>query len=123
MDTANYRISTGKESMGNRGRTYRNDGVDIYEDSVQKGTWYVGHIEDGEWLQYTINVLEEGKYDLKMAVSAGDGGVLYISTGAGQDEQSVTIPATQIRDQIIVKDFPLKKGIVNLRIHDNKSGI
>ena len=51
LDTANYRISTGRESMGNRGRTYRNDGVDIYEDSIHHGDWYIGHTEDGGvWL-------------------------------------------------------------------------
>ena len=71
MDTANYRISSGKESMGNRGRMYRNDGVDIYEDSLQKGKWYVGHTEDGEWLQYTLDVLDAGNYNLKIAASAG----------------------------------------------------
>jgi hypothetical protein len=53
LDTANYRISTEKETIGNRGRTYRNDGVDIYEDSSDKSNYYVGHFEDGEWLRYT----------------------------------------------------------------------
>jgi hypothetical protein len=59
MDTANYRISTGNESMGKRSRTYRNDGVDIYENSTKKESFYVRHTEDGEWLQYTIDVLKK----------------------------------------------------------------
>jgi hypothetical protein len=70
LDTANYRISNSKESIGNRGRTYRNDGVDIYEDSLQKGKFYVGHIEDGEWLQYTIHVAEPGTYKLTFNISS-----------------------------------------------------
>ncbi len=126
MDTANYRISTGKESMGNRGRTYRNDGVDIYEDSVQKGTWYVGHTEDGEWLQYTIDVLEAGRYNLKISVSAVNGaGALSVSAGSGGEQQTISVPSTGGNEDwktIIVKSISLKKGIHHLRIRIDKGG-
>jgi endoglucanase len=125
MDTANYRISTGKESMGNRGRTYRNDGVDIYEDSIQKGSFYVGHTEDGEWLQYTIDVLEEGKYNLKIAVSASNNdGVLSVTNDQAQ-QQSIRIPSSGSNENweiIIAKNIPLKKGINHLRIGIDKGG-
>ena len=126
MDTANYRISTGKESMGNRGRTYRNDGVDIYEDSIQRETWYVGHTEEGEWLQYTIDVLEEGNYNLKIAVSANNGGgALSVSSGFGQEQPSISIPSTGGNENwelIVAKNIPLKKGINHLRIRIDKGG-
>jgi endoglucanase len=126
LDTANYRISTGKESTGNRGRTYRNDGVDIYEDSMQKGSFYVGHTEDGEWLQYTIDVLEAGSYDLNMAVSAGNSGsVISISTGSGEVPQSISIPFTGRNEKwetAMAKNILLKKGIHHLRIRIEKGG-
>jgi len=126
MDTANYRISTGKESMGNRGRTYRNDGVDIYEDSIQRETWYVGHTEEGEWLQYTIDVLEEGNYNLKIAVSANNrGGALSVSSGSGQEQPSISIPSTGGNENwelIVAKNIPLKKGMNHLRIRIDKGG-
>ena len=35
-DTGNYYISTGKSSVGNRGRVHRNDGVDVYSIPGQK---------------------------------------------------------------------------------------
>ena len=113
MDTANYRISTGKESMGNRGRTYRNDGVDIYEDSIQKGNFYVGHTEDGEWLQYTIDVLEAGSYNLKIAVSAGHGaGALSVSAGSGEEQQTIIVPS-KVGDEnwetVIAKNYSVEK--------------
>ena len=60
MDTANYRISTGKPSMGNYGGMYRNDGVDIFQDTSDPGKYYVGKIETGEWLQYTVQVEKSG---------------------------------------------------------------
>lgn len=126
MDTANYRISTGKESTGNRGRTYRNDGVDIYEDSILKGSFYVGHTEDEEWLQYTIDVLEEGRYNLKIAVSANNGeSALSISTGDTQEKQTISIPSTggnEKWESVIFKNFLLKRGTNHLRIYIVKGG-
>jgi len=127
MDTANYRISTGKESMGNRGRTYRNDGVDIYEDSVLKGTFYVGHTEAGEWLQFTIDVLQAGNYNLKIAVSASvSGSALSVNNGSGEEKQTITIPSTDGNTNwtlITAKNIPLKKGINHLRIIIEKGGL
>ncbi len=48
-DTGNYYISTGKQSVGNRGRMYRNDGVDIYAVPVKTGniTLAVSKTENG----------------------------------------------------------------------------
>lgn len=60
-DTANYR-SSGINSAGNRGGAYRNDGVDIFNDKSIPGVYYVGSIEDGEWLQYTFTVEVTGNY-------------------------------------------------------------
>ena len=125
LDTTNYRISTGKESTGNRGRTYRNDGVDIYEDSIQKGSFFVGHTEDGEWLQFTIDVLEAGKYNLKIAVSASNGGALSVSSGSGQEQQAINIPSTGGNENwefIMAKNVPLEKGMNHLRIRIDKGG-
>ena len=82
LDSGNYYISTGRESAGNRGRMYRNDGVDIYSDSSDKGRYYVGHIEDGEWLQYSVDVPVAGKYDIVLSVSSADGnGIVSLSDG------------------------------------------
>ncbi|MEO8110278.1 MAG: cellulase family glycosylhydrolase [Ginsengibacter sp.] len=69
MDTANYRTS-GVNSAGNRGRVYRNDGVDIYEDSVTNDIYYVGDIEDGEWLQYNITAKQQGTYKIQLTVAS-----------------------------------------------------
>ena len=70
MDTANYRTS-GLSGVGNRGHIYRNDGVDIYKDSVKYNSYYVGDIENGEWLQYTIDVLKKGVYTFTITVAPG----------------------------------------------------
>ncbi|QEC45743.1 cellulase family glycosylhydrolase [Pseudobacter ginsenosidimutans] len=63
MDTANYRVSTGKNSVGNRGYTYRNDGVDIEKG---KNNVFVSNTEKGEWLQYTLQVEKAGNYTIRL---------------------------------------------------------
>ncbi|MEP6466073.1 MAG: carbohydrate-binding protein, partial [Parafilimonas sp.] len=77
-DTGNYYISTGGRNAGNKGYTYRNDGVDIYKDSSHYESYYVGSIEDSEWMQYTINVTKTGTYKLKLNVAAESAGSVSI---------------------------------------------
>ena len=128
MDTANYRISSGKESIGNRGRMYRNDGVDIYEDSMLKGNYYVGHIEDGEWLQYSINILKEGNYKLEFSISAINGnGAFQADDMNNSDLKAVklNVPATggyEIWKEVLLKKIWFSRGIHQIRITAEKGG-
>jgi endoglucanase len=121
-DTANYRISTGKESTGNRGHVYRNDGVDIFADSTLKGSFYVGHIEDGEWMQYTIDVEEPGKYKLLFSVSSENGNGIIALSEAGNSaggQKNIQIPATGGNlnwQDVSLNDITFNKGIHQLRI-------
>ena len=125
-DTGNYHVSTGRRSAGNRGRMYRNDGVDIYPDSAAAGSFYVGNIEDGEWLQYTINVDRKATYELRIVgAAAGDGGNITVlvdgkplfanasvnPTGRGTDWQSQSLGTVE-----------LEKGTHVIRIQANKGG-
>jgi endoglucanase len=126
LDTTNYRLSSAKDSIGNRGRTYRNDGVDIYEDPVKPGDFYVGHIEDGEWLQYTIDVLESGKYKLEMTVSADTtGGLVSVLDNTIPLSQHLQVPFTggiQNRKQIFLQAISLSKGKHHLLIRADHGG-
>jgi endoglucanase len=124
-DTANYRLSTGKESTGNSGGVYRNDGVDIYRDPNHPETYYVGKIEKGEWLQYTVNILERGKYNLVFNISANtDKGQISMNDG----EPTIlylTIPSTggsEIWRKITAANVGLSQGIHHLKIYAEKGG-
>jgi endoglucanase len=66
-DTANYWVSNGPRG-GNSGRTYRNDGVDIKQDSVDQSIYYITDIEPGEWWQYTVEVPKRGTYKISISV-------------------------------------------------------
>lgn len=120
MDTANYRISTGKQNMGNFGGVYRNDGVDIYPDSLEPGRFYVGKIETGEWLQYTVDVQQEGQYQIALTVAAEkSGGVISLSDDHQPMGPDIVVDATggnQHWKTLLLKKVILSKGIHHLRV-------
>lgn len=84
-DSASYQYTPGVKTQGNRGRACRNDGVDITGDA---SAYHIFSIEDGEWLQYTVNVMTTGKYR-----------IVTDTTGSGQismydDGRLILHPAT-----------------------------
>ena len=91
-------------TSGNAGGAYRDDDVDIEETSDANGEYNVGWIEDGEWLEYTVDV-PEGTYaltarvagfptsdaQLTVQVDGEEVGTLDVSrTGGWQDWETVT---------------------------------
>jgi endoglucanase len=100
IDTADYHVSTGNRTAGNRGGMYRNDGVDISKDSAT-AQYYVTHMEKGEWLQYTVNVKQAGNYSLQLLVSG---------------EQPAKISFTIDAVAGLPTDLPLTGGTKNWRV-------
>jgi hypothetical protein len=113
-DTANY----GNGSTGNRGHTYRNDGVDIKKDSSHYERYFVSDIADGEWLQYTFNVAVAGNYSIALATSSAnnEGNIKLI---LNDSPIGGNIP---VSSAINVKNILLKKGTNKLRVVANKGG-
>lgn len=62
---ADYHLTTDNYTAWNTGYAYRNDGVDIEScsDAVTNG-FHVGWVEDGEWMQYTIQSPEAMTYNV-----------------------------------------------------------
>ena len=59
-----------------KGWTYRNDGVDVYEkpNDTKSCGYYIGETKDGEWLQYTIeNPNEAGKWQMQLRYAINSG--------------------------------------------------
>jgi len=125
LDTANYRTS-GNRSIGNKGHVYRNDGVDIYKDSSKYNSYYVGDIEEGEWLQYTINILKGGTYNFNISVaSVTEDGKLSISSNGNTVVKEVSVPLTgnmYAWQTITVKNVHLPAGRNRIRIFAIKGG-
>lgn len=68
-DTADYRVS-GQSGSGNKGRIYRNDGVDIRKDRGAGESYFVSDMEKGEWLQYTVQVTKKAPYTVRLQVAS-----------------------------------------------------
>jgi endoglucanase len=107
-DTANYRLSNPKMTVGNRGRAYRNDGVDIAAVKDSADRYYVTNIETGEWLQYTITVKKKGNYTIQLLTT---GNAKVSTTIAGKTYTGTTI-----------KNVPLKEGTQQLRVRADEGG-
>ncbi len=62
---ANYHLTNNNYTAWNTGYAYRNDGVDIENcsDAVTNG-FHVGWVEDGEWMQYSIQSAESMTYNV-----------------------------------------------------------
>ena len=115
-DTADYHVSTGKRGPWNRGNAYRNDGVDIAADSLVKTSFYITDIENGEWLQYTLNAVNAGSYNLKFSYAAKERpGKFYVQINKNQSP-SMDIPRADDWETVEMKNIRLDKGENKLRI-------
>ena len=125
-DTADYHTSTGKRSAGNRGRIYRNDGVDIAKDSTQYEKYYVNHIEKGEWLQYTVNVSQKGTYTLKINAAADNAsGRMTIVIDNKAVAKDIAVPNTGGNKKFAsfeVKNVVLKAGTQKIKVLTDAGG-
>ncbi|MES1160454.1 MAG: cellulase family glycosylhydrolase, partial [Bacteroidota bacterium] len=115
-DTCSYHyVSPPVSTTGNRGRAYRNDGVDIQEDSLG---YEVFSIEDGEWLQYTVDVVTPGVYDIAFVMAPGSNeGRLSLLCNDKPVAADVAVNST-----VVIKNIQLKAGQQQLRVLADKGG-
>lgn len=122
-DSASYQYTPGVNTRGNRGRNYRNDGVDIDKDD---NGFYVFSIEDDEWMQYTIDVRTAGIYSLTLTLASDTAGasVSVINNGLAVGNSlpvENTGGKTAWKESVITR-LPFKKGLNQLRIKADKGG-
>jgi hypothetical protein len=121
-DTASYQYTPGVNTTGNKGRAYRNDGVDIKTDATGP---YVMSIEGGEWLQYTVNVKAKGVYSIRFTVASNtNDGRLLLKNGE-KVLGNAAIPNTggeQAWQTVELKGVALNTGINRLRVYADKGG-
>ena len=126
LDTADYHTVTNKRTAGNRGRIYRNDGVDIFKDSTQYEKYFVTSIEKGEWLQYTLQVAKKGNYTLKInAASSNTDGKISIAVNGKILAKDISIPNTGSAKKFAtfeVKNIALNSGKQTIKIIADTGG-
>jgi len=83
-------IASYDSTDGNAGGEYRTDNVDIQSSSI--GGFNIGWIEPGEWLEYTVDVVTAGTYDIVAQVaSPSQGGSIHFEFSGATNTQSNTI--------------------------------
>lgn len=123
-DTADYWVSSGIKGYGNKGRVYRNDGVDIMpSDDPQSNGYCIFSIEADEWVRYTLSVKKQGKYKINIWTKAIDGlGMLYLIINGRKTKAFTTSNDTENWSILEVNGMNLKKGINTIKVCFVKGG-
>ena len=71
---SDFHVTTGTYTAWNEGWSYRNDGADISEcnDVYFHNGYQVGWFEEGEFLQYVVDIDSSGVYDINFRYSANN---------------------------------------------------
>ena len=108
-------------SQWNLGYRYRNDGVDIEfcEDTLTNG-FNVGWT-DNEWLKFTVNIEEEGTYDIVLRYTADNSNGKIIFTLLNQYNLTgfIDIPSTggwQNWENLVIENVTLPAGKQELQL-------
>ncbi len=123
-DSSRYQYTPGVNTVGNKGNSYRNDGVDIR--SSKEGA-YVFSMEDGEWLQYTVTVEQPGTYNVAFNISAAAAGSqLSFIVNDEKLIQQFNVPSTGNAEKFQLAEagsVQLKKGVNRFRVYVDKGGL
>ena len=126
MDTINYHISDGgKRGIWNKGRTYRNDGVDIELADGLSNDYHVFDMQDEEWLQYTVYVPKNEVYNviLKIATSSATQLLFYINGQPITVKEILNSDKSGNWQEVKIKNMALKKGENKIRLFVKKGNI
>ena len=129
-DDASYQYNGEDFTSWQRGWTYRNDGVDIYDspNDTKNCGYYVGETKDGEWLQYTIdNPNEAGKWTLQLRYAIkSDSSIVRVTINDRPVTSSTTLTSTGGYTTWKTKSFSsivLPKGKLCVRVYIEKGGL
>jgi len=124
-DSASYQYTPGVNTAGNRGRAYRNDGVDIHA-GKDGDDYYLFNIEDTEWLQYTVSAANAGTYTVSFRVAAEhEGGKISFFAGDIPLIKELPVPAsggTGHWETIMVENVPINKGFTRFKVYADTGG-
>jgi len=122
-DIATYHQSSGSFTAWNRGWRYRNDGVDIEDnsDNVNSNGYHLGFVEKGEWTKYSVKINSTGIYRVRLRhASEQNGGKLYLSLNDQNISSILTTNSTGSWFSFItttIENVILEEGNHSLKLH------
>lgn len=70
-------------------------------DNPELGQLYVGWTNPGEWINYTVDVKQTGKYQLGIMFTSNRGGLVGLTVDNGPDTTKLLIPSTFVEADTI----------------------
>jgi len=119
----------------NKGKAYREDGVDIEEikcdeaatageNSAANKCYGVGYTQAGEWMEYTVNVKTAGEYVLTVrAAAGGTSGSLQFFMDDKAITDTIAVPQTADNDWSVYKNINAGKVKLEAGKHTLKLAI
>lgn len=111
----------------NWGVPFRADeGVDIEASNDVGGGYNIGWIEDGEWVEFTIDVATEGNYTvIPVIASVPGGGAIHIEFNGLDLTGEIGVPVTggwQFWEDLIIEDVFLSAGeqVMHVAFHNGQ---
>jgi PKD repeat protein len=102
------------------------EGVDIEASNDPGGGYNIGWIEDGEWVEYTINVPSDGMYSvIPRIASVPGGGSLHIEFNGIDLTGNINVPITggwQFWQSLFIPDIYLNAGeqVMHVGFHNGQ---
>lgn len=125
-DTEYKQVSSDdNQNVGNRGWSFRNDGVDIEACSDPSVDYNIGWIETGEWLEYTVNVTQAGTYTVRARIASTGSGKMRIKVNDKPIGSDMEIPDTggyQSWGQITFGEEDFETGQALIRVEVLQGG-
>ena len=124
-DIATYHQSSGSFTAWNRGWKYRNDGVDIEDnsDNTNSNGYHIGFVEKGEWTKYSVKINSSGVYRVRVRhASEQSGGQLYLSLNDQNASPILTTNSSGSWFSFIntaIDGVVLEEGEHSLKVHFN----
>jgi N-acetylneuraminic acid mutarotase len=135
FDNGGEGVAYNDTTPGNQGGSYRNTDVDIEPatdvtppglTATTMGVGYnIGHIQAGEWLNYTVNIASFGAYNIGVRVASEQGGSFHISIDGTNVTGPMTLPNTggwQTWQTVTASGVTLPAGQHILQIMFDSSG-
>ena len=129
FDTENENTGESGKKAGNKGRYYRNDGVDIgicRDSSGFTNGYNVMSVDDAEWLQFTVTAGSDDAYAILARVANNNNpGGIRLSWNMNSSSEPILIPITGGDQQwktISLGEVNLAKGNNTLRLIVEKGG-
>ena len=101
--------------------------VDVRADGSASGGYYIGDVQPGEWMCYTIDVQEAGTYTIDTYIVKGDGseGHFYFEVDGRVASRDISMPLgnwTDFSQKATASDIQLTEGIHILKYFGSTPG-